>query len=290
MMIEQCRGGTMQYTVDTISQLATAMASDCGKVAMLTATNAKLASQLEAVQAFIKILKDEILALKAKLKPAWQGQRSAKSTNTNTYFWSHVHQVRNDHTSATCKARKDGHQEMATKDNTMGGVAWGKECRGGAANVIDLKLDQFALTLDCIPTMLTATTDDTAILDSGCTSNLLSATVPYTNKKSARIPLSVNMPNGTSIQLSHTCDLLTDLPPQARKAHVLPVLVHNLLMSAGQLCENGCDVTFNKQTVSVMNNGKCVMIGARHPVNLKNSKRQYNQHAIMRMTQVIRKS
>jgi uncharacterized protein YukE len=40
---------------------------------MLTATNDKLASQLEASQEYIKMLKDEILALKAKLKPAWQG-------------------------------------------------------------------------------------------------------------------------------------------------------------------------------------------------------------------------
>jgi hypothetical protein len=39
----------------------------------------------------------------------------------------------------------------------------------------DLKLDQFSLTLDCTPTMLRSETDDTTILDSGCTSNVLSA-------------------------------------------------------------------------------------------------------------------
>jgi hypothetical protein len=127
--------------------------------------------------------------------------------------------------------------------------------------------------------MLTATTDDTAILDSVCTSNLLSATAPCTSKQAAHIPLIVNMPNGTSIQSSHTCDLLlTDLPPQARKAHVLPGIVHNSLLSVGQLCDNGCDITFNKDIVSVMKNGKCVMLGARDPpsglwrVNLKNAK------------------
>jgi hypothetical protein len=41
-----------------------------------------------------------------------------------------------------------------------------------AAKVIDINLDQFALILDCTPTILPATTDDTSILDSGCTPNL----------------------------------------------------------------------------------------------------------------------
>jgi hypothetical protein len=127
--------------------------------------------------------------------------------------------------------------------------------------------------------MLTSTTDDTAILDSGCTSNFLSSTAPCTGKQAAHIPLSVNMPNDTSIQSSHTCDLLlTDLPPQSRKAHILPGLVHNSLMYVVQLCDNGCDVTFNNYTVSVMNNENCVMLGVCDPqpglwrVNLRNAK------------------
>jgi hypothetical protein len=71
MMIEQGCGDTMQDTVDAIAQLATAMASDRGTVSTLTATNAKLASHLEVEQAYSKMLKDEITALKVKLKPTW---------------------------------------------------------------------------------------------------------------------------------------------------------------------------------------------------------------------------
>jgi hypothetical protein len=62
MMIKQRREETMQDTVDTIAQLVTATASDCGTVATLTTTNAKLATQLEAAQAQIAQLKDEIAA------------------------------------------------------------------------------------------------------------------------------------------------------------------------------------------------------------------------------------
>jgi hypothetical protein len=50
MMIEQGRGATMQCTVDAIAQLAAATMSERGTVALLTVTNAKLASQLDAAQ------------------------------------------------------------------------------------------------------------------------------------------------------------------------------------------------------------------------------------------------
>jgi hypothetical protein len=67
--------------------------------------------------------------------------------------------------------------------------------------------------------MLTSTTDDTVILDSGCISIFLPATAPCTSKQAEHIPLSVNMPNGTSIQSSHTRDLLlTDLPPTSKES------------------------------------------------------------------------
>jgi hypothetical protein len=74
------------------------------------------------------------------------------------------------------------------------------------------------------------------------------------------------MPNGTTIQSSHTCNLLlTDLPPQERQAHILPGLVHNSLISVGQLCDNGYSVTFTQEQVTGSKNGKCVMYGSRDP-------------------------
>jgi hypothetical protein len=76
------------------------------------------------------------------------------------------------------------------------------------------------------------------------------------------------MPNGTTIQSSHTCNLLlTYLPPQAQKAHILPGLVHNSLISVGQLFDNGCSVTFTQDQVTVSKNEKCVMYGSRDPTS-----------------------
>jgi phage shock protein A len=92
----------MQDAVDAIAQLATATASDQGTVATLTTTNAKLATQPEAAHAQIAQLKSEIATLKNKIKPAWQGQRTTKTTNNDSYCLSHGYQVAKSHTSATC--------------------------------------------------------------------------------------------------------------------------------------------------------------------------------------------
>jgi predicted RNase H-like nuclease (RuvC/YqgF family) len=127
MMIEQGQYDSMQETVEAIYQLATATASYRGMVATLTTTNAKLANQLEAAHALIAQLKNKIATLKNKIKPAWQGQRPAKTTNNESYCWSHGYQVDKSHTSATCNMKKNGHQDAATKIYTMGGVQWGKE-------------------------------------------------------------------------------------------------------------------------------------------------------------------
>jgi hypothetical protein len=127
MMIKQGRPESMQDTAKAIAQLATASASDHGTVVPLATTNANLETQLEAANALIAQLKNEIATLKNKIKPAWQGQRPVRTTNNESYCWSHGYQVAKSHTSATCNMKKSGHQDAAFKSNTMGGVQWGKE-------------------------------------------------------------------------------------------------------------------------------------------------------------------
>jgi hypothetical protein len=104
--------------------------------------------------------------------------------------------------------------------------------------------------------------NDTSILDSGCANNFLSATEPCMNKRATPVPLHVNMPDGTTIQSSHTGELLLSaLPPEARRAHILPGLVHTSLISVGQLCDSGCDVIFTRDQVEMKKDGKLVMSG-----------------------------
>jgi hypothetical protein len=91
MMIEQGRDDLMHETAEAIAQMATA--TDQGTVATLTTTNAKLANQLEAAHALIAQLKSEIVTLKIKIKPVWQGQRPPRTTKNGSYCWSHGYQV-----------------------------------------------------------------------------------------------------------------------------------------------------------------------------------------------------
>jgi hypothetical protein len=79
----------MHKTAESIAQLATSTASDRGTVATLTTTNAKLANQLEAAHALIAQLNSEIVTLKIKIKPVWQGQRPTRTMNNDSYCWSH---------------------------------------------------------------------------------------------------------------------------------------------------------------------------------------------------------
>jgi molecular chaperone GrpE (heat shock protein) len=49
------------------------------------------------------------------------GSGNASKYDPNGYCWSHGYKVTKNHTSKTCKTRKDGHKEEATRANTMGG-------------------------------------------------------------------------------------------------------------------------------------------------------------------------
>jgi hypothetical protein len=107
--------------------LAIATSSDCGTVFTLTTSNAKLDTQLEAAQAQIAQLKNEIAALKNKIKLSWQGQQPIKMINNDSYCWLHGYQVAESHTRTTCNMKKSRHQDAANKSNPMDRVQWGKE-------------------------------------------------------------------------------------------------------------------------------------------------------------------
>jgi hypothetical protein len=113
---------------NTWAQLATAMASDGGTVTTLTTTNAKLVNKLEAAHDRVAQVKNDIMTLKNKIKPAWQGQRPVKTTNNNSYCWSHGYQVAKSHTSTTCNMQheKERTSRCSDKDRHHGWSARGQ--------------------------------------------------------------------------------------------------------------------------------------------------------------------
>jgi hypothetical protein len=79
-------------------------------------------------------------------------------------------------------------------------------------------------------------------------------TAPCLNKVKSQSPLTVRLPNGATMESSHTSDLDTpQLNAAASKGHVFPGMAHHSLLSVGQLCDEGYIVTFRQDTVTICN-------------------------------------
>jgi hypothetical protein len=109
-----------------------------------------------------------------------------------------------------------------------------------------------------------------AVLDSGCTSTLITSSTHCTNKIPTTTGLRVGTANGQIMQASHQATLaLPHLPIQlnsnVRSASVQPDLRKSLI-SLGQLCDHGCDyVLLDQHYASVIKDGVTSVIGLRDP-------------------------
>ncbi len=99
-----------------------------------------------------------------------------------------------------------------------------------------------------------------AILDSGASSHFLLSSAPVTDKEIATNPLQIKLPNGATIQSSHTANIaLPQLPPMARIAHVVPGLSSHSLVSVVKLCNAGCEVKLTDISCEVHFRGRPVI-------------------------------
>jgi hypothetical protein len=76
---------------------------------------------------------------------------------------------------------------------------------------------------------------ETAIGDSGCTDHFLLVNAPCSNKIKSRNPLTVRLPNGATMESSHTVEFdIPELNAAASKAHVILGMANRSLLSVGQ--------------------------------------------------------
>jgi hypothetical protein len=98
---------------------------------------------------------------------------------------------------------------------------------------------------------------ETAIVDSGCTGHFLLVNAPCLNKVKSRTPLTVRLPNGATMESSHTAELdITELNAAASKANVFLGMANHSLLSVRQLCDEGYIVTFKQASVTICDSGK----------------------------------
>jgi hypothetical protein len=236
---------------------ATATAADHGVVAALTQANSRLAKQLEDNSTELRELK----ALLKKERSEKRGQRSFNPSPIN-YCWTHGYKVGSTHTSLTCNLPKPGHKTEATRADNMGGSQANRECCSGATTLNNNSTFEVCRT----PPLLKQ--HETAIVDSGCTGHFLLVNAPCLTKVKSRTPLTVRLPNGATMESSHTAELdIPELNAAASKSHVFPGMANDSLLSVGQLCDEGYIVTFKQASVTICDSEKSQILSGPRDLN-----------------------
>jgi hypothetical protein len=107
--------------------------------------------------------------------------------------------------------------------------------------------------------------NETSLVESGCTGHYLLSNTPCLNKKVTSNPLTVRLPNGQTMESTHTAFLdIPELSKAASAAHIFPAMENNSLLPVGQLCDEGYSVLFSISEVAIMDSKqKSLMKGSR---------------------------
>jgi hypothetical protein len=116
-----------------LNNLAAAATNEKSTLAQLVENNASLTASVAALTASVTSLTAAYTLLSNAKPPAATNaptnpaqKRTKAKLDPNGYCWTHGYMVRVGHTSATCTDKKLGHQDAATRANTMGGTERGK--------------------------------------------------------------------------------------------------------------------------------------------------------------------
>jgi hypothetical protein len=109
---------------------------------------------------------------------------------------------------------------------------------------------------------------ETEIVDSGCTGHFFLANAPCLHKVKSRIPLTVRLPSGATMESSHTAELdIPQLNAAESKAHVFPGMSNQSLLSVGQLCDEGYIFTFKQTSLTICDSKKSQILNGPRDLN-----------------------
>ena len=104
----------------------------------------------------------------------------------------------------------------------------------------------------------------TAISDTGATGHFLTCNAPVQNKQITTNPISILLPNGNTLQSTHTCEVaIPGLRPTAKKAHVVPGLSHASLLSTAVFCDAGYTLTYDAKACHIRDGPITILTGTR---------------------------
>jgi hypothetical protein len=108
-------------------------------------------------------------------------------------------------------------------------------------------------------------THETAIVESGCTCHFMLVNAPCLSKVKYHNPLNICLPNGATMESTHTSSLdIPELNKAASIAQIFPGMENHSLLSVGKLCNEGYSVTFRIDAVTIYNSREVqILKGAR---------------------------
>jgi hypothetical protein len=93
---------------------------------------------------------------------------------------------------------------------------------------------------------------------------------PCLNKVKSQNPLTVRLPNGATMESSHTVVLeIPELINAASIAHVFPVMANHSLLYVGQLSNKGYTVTFKNASVKICDSQELQILSDARDLNTK---------------------
>ncbi len=85
------------------------------------------------------------------------------------------------------------------------------------------------------------------------------------NKRVAKKPLTVNLPDGRKMELTHVCDINIPGFLMTLTGHIIPDLKIASLIGIRPLCKVGCTVIFGNDKCNIMYNGRVILGGYKDP-------------------------
>eukprot|EP00804_Cyclotella_cryptica_P001975 CCRYP_007400-RA/>CCRYP_007400-RA protein AED:0.40 eAED:0.27 QI:0/0/0/1/0.33/0/4/0/700 len=161
------------------------------------------------------------------------------------YCWSCGFDFSDDDMSGTCPYPKPGHVYHATQDNPCNGCQKGKHKTQMGVN----------------------NTNDYAIVDSGASDNYFTPTANVKAKSTLHQPIQVTLPDQSTLQSSHMCELDTPLSKTAKQGYVIPGMKNHSLISVTKMCDAGCKVIFSHDECNIVHNGTIIMQGHKNKQN-----------------------
>ncbi len=118
-----------------------------------------------------------------------------------------------------------------------------------------------------LPQYLNVITNATnhAIVNTGATSIFIMDGVDVDNKQIATKPLTINLPDGTKVMLTHVCNIHIPGLPTVLIGHIVPLLTTVSLISICPLCKAGCEVVFDNDKCKVLYNNNFILTGYKDP-------------------------